>query len=57
MEKRLQRFNKFVNIVAYSVSMMIDCESVSKIRSGELHPLSALPSGKEPILPLEQEAG
>ena len=57
MEKRLQRFNKFVNIVAYSVSKMIDCESVSKIRSGELHPLSALPSGKEPILPLEQEAG
>jgi len=34
MENNVPYLDKFVNIVAYSVSMMITCESVSKIQSG-----------------------
>ena len=34
MENRLQYVNKILNIVAYSVSMMIGFEFVSKIENG-----------------------
>ena len=57
MENRLKWLKRFLIIAAYSVSMVIGFESLSKIENGWIHTLSASLSGKRPQVPTEQEAG